>query len=64
MVNNMILKFKGVHPVLKIEMDIFCIDLMHDEVWFEQGTDVTYPVADCNITQKCNNGSYIKVNHE
>lgn len=45
------LKFKGVHPKTKTVMGVFCIDWMHDEVWFEQGTDVAYSINECDLRQ-------------
>lgn len=45
------LKFRGLHPAVKVLMDVVVIDWMHDEVYFEQGSDVSYPIDDCNLTQ-------------
>jgi len=45
------IRFRGIHPQTKEVMDVCVIDWMHDEVWFEQGTDVSYPIADCNLIQ-------------
>lgn len=45
------IKFRGVHPQTKELMDVCCIDWMHDEVWFVQGTDVTYPIEQCQLMQ-------------
>lgn len=44
-------KFRGVHPQSKTIMDVCVIDWMHDEVYFEQGSDVSYPINDCNLMQ-------------
>ena len=48
---NNILKFKGTHPGTKTEMDVAVINFMHDEVYFFQGTDVSYEIAECKLTQ-------------
>ena len=32
-------------------MDVCVIDWMHDEVYFEQGSDVGYSIAECNLMQ-------------
>ncbi|CAM0045886.1 hypothetical protein VPHK394_0047 [Vibrio phage K394] len=45
------IKFRGLHPAVGVIMDVSVIDWMHDEVYFEQGTDVSYPIDDCNLMQ-------------
>ena len=45
------IKFRGVHPELKVAMGVCVIDWMHNEIYFEQGTDVSYPIEDCNLMQ-------------
>lgn len=45
------IKFRGLHPPTKTIMDVCVIDWMHDEVYFEQGTDVSYPIDECNLMQ-------------
>jgi hypothetical protein len=45
------IKFKGLHPSVGIIMDVCVIDWMHDEVYFEQGSDVSYPINDCKLMQ-------------
>lgn len=45
------IKFRGVHPHTKTIMDVCVIDWMHDEVYFEQGSDVAYPIDECNLIQ-------------
>lgn len=45
------IKFRGLHPSTKTIMDVCVIDWMHDEVYFEQGTDVSYPIDECNLMQ-------------
>lgn len=44
------IKFRGLHPVLKV-MDVCVIDWMHNEVYFDGGSDVSYPIEDCNLKQ-------------
>lgn len=57
------LKFRGLHPYTKTIMDVAVIDWMHDKVYFEQGTDVAYPIDECNLMQftglSDKNGTYI-----
>lgn len=45
------IKFRGLHPVTKVVMDVCVIDWMHDEVYFEQGSDVAYQIEECNLMQ-------------
>ena len=47
------IKFRGVHPAIKkvIVMNVCAIDWMHDEVLFENGTDVSYEIEECNLMQ-------------
>lgn len=45
------IKFRCIHPHTKEIMDVCCIDWMHDEVYFEQGTDVAYPINQCQLMQ-------------
>jgi len=45
------IKFKGIHPMTKTIMDVCVIDWMHDEVYFEQGTDISYKINECNLMQ-------------
>lgn len=45
------IKFKGVHPEVGFVMDVCVIDWMHDEVFFDQGSDVGYPIDKCKLMQ-------------
>ena len=45
------IKFRGVHPSSKKVMDVCVIDWMHDEVLFEQGSDVSYEIEECKLMQ-------------
>lgn len=45
------IKFRGIHPHTQTLMDVCVIDWMHDEVFFEQGTDVSYPIDECKLMQ-------------
>lgn len=45
------MKFKGIHPVSKTIMNVAVIDWLHDEVLFDQGTDLAYPINECNLMQ-------------
>lgn len=45
------IKFRGIHPQTGELMDVCVIDWMHDEVYFDQGTDVAYTIEQCKLIQ-------------
>lgn len=46
-----VIKFRGIHPEVGVVMDVCVIGWMHDEVYFEQGSDVSYQIDDCKLMQ-------------
>jgi hypothetical protein len=42
-------KFKGVHPQTNTIMDVVVLDWVHDQVYFDQDTDVPYSSNECQL---------------
>lgn len=45
------IKFRGVNPYNKMVMGVSVIDWMHDEVYFDRGSDVSYPINESSLMQ-------------
>lgn len=48
---NREIKFRGVNPYNKKVMGVSAIDWMHDEVYFDRGSDVSYPINESSLMQ-------------